>query len=289
MVPIAGGLAVGHDDDVVLLAALLHRRHVVPGGVRAGREPARIEPAGHAREVQADLSQRLGQRSPAVRGGRGHPTEQRRLVGPAGGHELSALFVVEDKHPEAHVVGVGDEIGQHLLGHADTALGQPHPGGVVIPVVAHPQAVLDVRFGAAGVRPRPEARLGIAGRLQAALDRGAGDVVDAGREQGPFIAVLIIVPAPVINGIGWIGTAVGLGRVVGVAGNVLGRHAAGRVEQDHHVRLKRGVRDRAVNLGVVRPRALGQQREYHDGDQDGSFHAGASFWPNAGPEPINTC
>ena len=60
VVAVLGRLAVGHEDDVVLLAALLHGR-----GVGAPR----VEPARHPGEVEARLGQGLRERRPPVRAG----------------------------------------------------------------------------------------------------------------------------------------------------------------------------------------------------------------------------
>ena len=56
-VDILGGLPVGHDDDVILLAALLHGGCIGDTG---------IVPAVHAGKIEPGLGQGLRQRCPAV-------------------------------------------------------------------------------------------------------------------------------------------------------------------------------------------------------------------------------
>ena len=125
VVIVLGGLAIGHEDDVIFLAALLHGRCIGDTG---------IVPAVHAGKIQPGLSQGLCQRGPAVRGHRGDGIDQGGFVRTDIGHDFTALGVgivtmrrikasnrIKAHQPEAHPSGVVDQIRDYLLGDFDAA------------------------------------------------------------------------------------------------------------------------------------------------------------------------
>ncbi|VTR70815.1 hypothetical protein DESC_850013 [Desulfosarcina cetonica] len=271
---VGGRCAVGHQDDVVLLTAVLHGTGI---GVGIGQDVIGIvlviavEPALHACEIKPGFGQGFGQWGAAIGGQASHRVDQLLPVGVVVGYAVDgfddtaaifiavAVIVIEPHQAEADIFRILNDIGDHRLGHGDSRAQCSVAGGIIVEIVAQIEVFFRSTAGAAA----GQCRLGrIPVTFQFFLDGRAGDVGDI-RHQNRIGGAAPAVPALLVDRIGNVGPRVDRVPAVIFRRDVLGGHTAGCIEDDQDIGFDVRALG-AIDFGVVGMEGQCQGKQAND-------------------------